>query len=190
MRKESFPKYTLLFILFCILGFIFQNISELWIYLAFFPAFALEAPWMFLTSIFLHADLSHLFFNLLALFFFGTYLESIIGGKSLALLFLLSGVFGNLGYIATAWNPFIPAIGASGAIYGIIGALTILSPFTIIFIYGFFPIPLIFAAIVWAFMDFFGLFIPSGIAHGAHLGGMVIGVIFGIYYRKNFKVNY
>jgi len=165
------------------MGFVFQNASELWIYLAFFPAFAFEAPWTFVTSIFLHADLSHLFFNVLALFFFGTSVERLIGHRSFVTLFFISGMVGNLGYLITSTNPLIPAIGASGAIYGVVGAMATLEPFTLVYVYGMLPLPLIVAAALWVLLDFAGLFVPSGIAHGAHLGGMVVGVLFGLYYR-------
>jgi len=177
------PKWTFVFIAVCIVAYVFQNISNSWIYLAFFPVFAFEAPWMFVTSIFLHADISHLFFNMLALFFFGTSLERMIGRQAFVIIFLLSGVIGNFGYMITASNPYIPSIGASGSIYGVLGALATLAPFMLVYIYGMVPVPMIAAAIIWGFLDFTGLFTPSGIAHGAHLGGMVIGVFFGLYHR-------
>jgi membrane associated rhomboid family serine protease len=118
-----------------------------------------------------------------ALFFFGMYLERMIGNRTFALLFLSSGIIGNIGYSITAIDPFTPAIGASGAVFGIIGALATLAPFLMIFIYGFLPIPMIVAAVLWALLDLIGLFAPSGIAHGAHLGGMFVGIAFGIYLR-------
>ncbi len=143
---------------------------------------------MFLTSIFLHADFSHLFFNMFALFFFGLYLERAIGGRAFATLFLLSGLLGNLGYMVTSADPLIPAVGASGAIYGIVGALATLAPTMLIFIYGFIPVPMVLAAVLWALVDILGLFAPSGIAHGAHLGGMLVGAAFGIYVRARARL--
>gem|GEM_PF-5654342 len=70
------PKWTFIFIAVSVLCFLIQQVTPAWIYLAFFPAFALDAPWMSLTSIFLHAGFCHLFFNMLALFFFGIYLKT------------------------------------------------------------------------------------------------------------------
>ncbi|MGQ9543825.1 MAG: rhomboid family intramembrane serine protease [Candidatus Bathyarchaeia archaeon] len=180
---SSSLRWTTIFLLFCIVMFLTQNLTRLWIYLAFFPAFALDAPWTFITSIFLHADTSHLFFNMLALLFFGTALERMIGGRDFAILFISSGIVGNLGYLLTATDPYIPAIGASGAIYGLIGALATLRPFMLVYVYGMVPLPMVAAALLWGLLDFTGLFIPSGIAHGAHLGGMFLGVAFGLYYR-------
>lgn len=176
-------KWTLTFLVASIIMFLVQNLTRTWIYLAFFPAFALDAPWMFVTSIFLHADTSHLFFNMLALLFFGTSLERMIGGRTFALLFISSGVVGNIGYLLTAGDPYTPAIGASGAIYGLIGALATLRPFMIVYVYAMFPLPMVAAAALWAILDLAGLFIPSGVAHGAHLAGMLVGIAFGLYYR-------
>ncbi|MBS7622157.1 rhomboid family intramembrane serine protease [Candidatus Bathyarchaeota archaeon] len=192
MKEElnSSPKWTIILIAACIVTYILQNISSSWVYFAFFPAFASKAPWMFITSIFLHADVSHLFFNMLALLFFGTSLERMVGRQVFLLLFFLSGVVGNLGYMVTASNPYVPSIGASGSIYGVVGALATLAPFMIVYIYGMLPVPMIFAAVIWGFLDFAGLFAPSGIAHGAHLGGMFIGVLFGLYVRIMLKRMY
>ena len=183
MMYETTPRWTYIFILLSLVGFVLQYVTSSWVYLAFFPALVLEYPWMFITSIFLHADLSHLFFNMMALFFFGTYLERMIGRKSFLVLFLVSGVIGNLGYLFTASDPLTPAIGASGAIYGVVGTLAVLAPLMMIFIYGIIPLPMFVTAILWTLLDLVGLFTPSGIAHGAHLGGMVVGVIYGLYLR-------
>jgi len=184
---EQSPRWTFIFIGVAVLAFLFQQATDLWVELAFFPAFALEAPWMFLTSIFLHADISHLFFNMLGLFFFGTYLERVIGRSSFAALFLASGVLGNAGYMLTASDPFVPAIGASGALYGVIGTLATLAPLMLVYIYGFLPVPMVLAAVGWGFFDVVGLFVPSGIAHGAHLGGMFVGIAFGLYLRMRIR---
>jgi membrane associated rhomboid family serine protease len=62
--------------------FILQNVAANWVgwgYIAFFPAYAFQFPWMFVTSIFLHASIEHILFNMIALFVFGTYLERMVG---------------------------------------------------------------------------------------------------------------
>jgi hypothetical protein len=182
LKRES-PKWTYIFIVICIVVFIIQQFTRSWIYFAFFPALALRAPWMFVTSIFLHADLTHLMLNMFVLFFFGLTLESMIGNKRFALLFLVSGIMGSVGYYFTAMDPMIPAIGASGAIYGILGTLTVLTPLRTVYLYGIMPIPLILVAVMWAFLDLSGLFVPTGIASGAHLAGMLVGVIYGFHLR-------
>ena len=192
-ERSRRPMWTYAFIGVCVAMFITQQITEDWVYLAFFPVLAADAPWTFLTSIFLHADISHLFFNMLALFFFGSSLERRIGGRALAVLFLASGIIGNIGYMITSVDPTIPVIGASGAIYGVMGALAVLAPLMMVFIYGMIPIPMILAAAVWGFLDFISLTSPSGIAYGAHLGGLFAGVLVGVYFRflsRRYAVRY
>lgn len=178
------PIWTYIFILVCVIMFVFQNLTTYWIYLAFFPLYAFDMPWTFITSIFLHADFEHLLFNMIALFFFGLSLENIVGRKLFAIIFILSGLFGNLGYLIFDPLSYVPGVGASGAIYGIVGTLVVLTPFRRVFLYGFLPIPLILLVILWALIDFAGLFSPSTIAHSAHLAGLIVGVLFGIYFRR------
>lgn len=188
MRLES-PIWTFIFIGLAVLGFILQSINNYWIYFAFFPdvGILIEYPWMFVTSIFLHAGFNHLFFNMFALFFLGINLERLIGRRRFALLFIISGIIGNAGYLITAVDPNIPAIGASGAVYGVMGVLATIRPKMMIFIYGFIPLPLILVTILWGIGDFVGLFAPSGIAHGAHLGGLFVGIFYGIILRQRLR---
>jgi hypothetical protein len=181
------PRWTYLFMAAIVVVFLIQQLTDYWVFLAFFPGTALSMPWMFVTSIFLHYDSSHLILNLIALFFFGTTLERVIGGRNFIAIFLVSGVVGNVGYMLTASSPYVPAIGASGAIYGVMGALAVISPFTLVWVYGMMPVPLVVAAFLWVFLDFTGLFMPSDIAHGAHLAGMFIGIIYGAYVRSTYR---
>lgn len=139
-----------------------------------------------ITSIFLHGDFTHLFFNSFALLMFGGILERIIGYRNFLLIFFFSGILGGLAYVLTAYllnETQIPAVGASGSIYGIIGALAILRPTTIVLVY-FVPIPLLFLAFFWIITEtiatlfqFFGL--KSSIASQAHLVGLLFGLIYG-----------
>ncbi len=155
---------------------------------AFVPALLLKRPWTLFTSIFLHADISHLLFNMFALFIFGSYLERIIPQKDFLMLFLLSGIIGNIGYMVTTFDPSIPAVGASGGIYGIIGGLATIRPFAIVYI-NFVPLPMILAATFWGISEFLGLFTPSYIARGAHLFGLLSGIIYALGIRRllNYK---
>lgn len=181
------PRWTYIFMAAIVVVFLIQQFTDSWVYLAFFPGLALRMPWMFVTSVFLHSDTSHLLLNIVALLFFGTTLEKVIGGRNFVVLFLVSGVVGNVGYMLTASSPYVPAIGASGAIYGVMGTLAVISPLTLVWIYGMMPVPLVVAAFLWAFLDFTGLFMPSDIAHGAHLAGMLIGIVYGAYIRFTYR---
>jgi membrane associated rhomboid family serine protease len=178
------PSWTFTLIGICAVVFIIELLVPILQYTYFVPAYAFSRPWTFVTSIFLHADFSHLFFNMLALFIFGIYLEQRIGGKTFLSIFFISGIIGNLGYMLTAFNSTTPGLGASGAVYGIMGALAVLEPFAIVYI-GFAPMPMVFAAIIWTITEFLGLFVPGNIAHGAHLAGLFVGAAFGFYLRRS-----
>ena len=190
-------KWTSALIIVCTIVFTLQLFGDWWEYFAFAPAYAFSRPWTFITSIFLHQPyicgdygcsiyLQHILFNMFALFIFGLYLESVVKPRDFLLIFFLSGIAGNLGYMLTASDPMIPAIGASGAIYGIIGALATLRPTAMIWI-SYVPMPMIAIAITWAVGELLGLFVPSSIAHAAHLGGLIFGVVYGMFLRVRDK---
>lgn len=177
------PFWTFVLITVCVVVFILEQFTLIEQYTYFVPAYAFSRPWTFITSIFLHADFSHLFFNMFALFIFGIYLEPRVNEKTYLSIFFLAGIVGNLGYMLTALGSTIPGLGASGAIYGIMGAVAVLEPYATVYL-GFVPMPMIFAAFIWTITGFFGLFVPGNIAHGSHLAGLFIGVVFGFYLRR------
>jgi len=151
----------------------------------FVPSKALHEPWMFVTSMFLHDDTSveHVFFNTFALLIFGPYLERLLTRKQYLMLFFAAGIAGNIAYFFINRDPNIPAIGASGAIYGMIGTLAILRPTLMIYLY-YVPIPLLFAALIFLIKEFIGIFVPSPIASQAHLAGLLLGMVYGYYLKK------
>lgn len=141
---------------------------------------ALAEPWMFLTGIFLHADLMHLLYNMFALALFGAILESIVGSRSFLAVFFISGAIAS----AAAFFFYPASLGASGAIFGILGALAILRPRMTVWFYV--PMPMIVAIFVWVAIDLLGFFYPSGVANAAHLAGLAFGMIAGFALRKRF----
>ncbi len=144
-------------------------------------------PWLLITNTFLHGGVSHILFNALALFMFGSVLEKRISAINFLILYLIAGILGSLTYLLTIYLGIIvpiPALGASGAIYGILGATAVLVPDLVVYVSGF-PMQIKYAAILWFFFEFFGSFNPSsGIASAAHLGGLIFGIAYG-YYLKN-----
>lgn len=96
--------------------------------------------WTLLTSMFMHAGFAHLFFNMFSLFFIGKFLERIIGGKRFLWFYLISGVFAGFFFSVLSYllgyglgekvfgNPSIIAVGASGALFGLLGILAVLTP--------------------------------------------------------------
>ena len=138
-------------------------------------------PWILITSMFAHGSLEHLIYNMFALALFGSILESIIGSRRWLVLYFVSGTVASL---AAAF--FYPdSLGASGAIFGLLGALAVLRPRMSVWVSGI-PMPMAIAAGVWAAGDLIGLFVPSGIANAAHIGGLVVGLVAGFALRKQF----
>jgi hypothetical protein len=135
--------------------------------------------WRFITSIFLHGSIEHLIFNLFALIMFGLILESLIGTKKFLIVFFVSGVLANL----IAVNFYSSSLGASGAIYGILGCLAVIRPLMTIWAFSL-PMPMFIAAIIWIILGIIGIFNPiDNIGHIAHLSGIFFGVLFGLYIR-------
>ncbi|MEM3086532.1 MAG: rhomboid family intramembrane serine protease [Halobacteria archaeon] len=148
----------------------------------FIPQLALAEPWRWVTSAFLHGGFYHLFFNLFALYLFGVVLENQIGSRKVLALFFGGAIAGDVGYLATGGTA--PALGASGAVYTLMGALAVLQPrLPLSFFFGP-PLPLIAWVFIWAALDVFRVFTPSTIAGGAHLGGLALGLWAGFYFRR------
>ncbi len=139
-------------------------------------------PWRFVTAVFLHGGFMHLFYNIFALALFGSILERFIGGKRFLIVFFVTGILANL----VSVNFYDNSLGASGAIFGIIGSLIIVRPLMVIWAFGL-PMPIFIAGILWAAGDIIGIFVPSDVANLAHLSGMFFGLIFGAIYRKRSK---
>ena len=137
------------------------------------------------TSIFLHAGFIHFIFNGFALFMFGKLLEMRIGKKNFLKLFFAAGIVGSLVHIAfsslTGWAFYIPALGASGAIFGLLGALIILRPDIKVMTLPI-PIPMPLWQAVLMFTVFFMVFAPY-IAHDVHMAGLGVGLLFGLYFK-------
>jgi membrane associated rhomboid family serine protease len=147
----------------------------------------LSRPWGLVTSMFIHGSLMHLFFNMLVLFFFGPLLERRIGSKSFLALYFGAGILAGLVQITVF--PASAVLGASGAIFGVLGALTVLMPNLVIFLY-FVPVKMVYATILFAILDLFPMLTgtPDGIAHAAHLAGLAAGLIAGFWYRQKSRV--
>jgi membrane associated rhomboid family serine protease len=180
------------FILFTIL--ISSNIKFL-DYIALKPFNILQGAylWTFLTSMFMHGGFFHLFVNMLSLFFIGSLVEKILGKKRYLYVYLATGLFAGLFFVLSSLifteNFNVYAVGASGALFGLIGLLMLLTPDLPVYIM-FIPIPikikyaapgiLILLWIISALGD-----IPIG--NTAHLGGLILGLAYGIYLRKKYK---
>lgn len=135
--------------------------------------------WRVLTAIFVHGSLTHLLYNLFALALFGFILENIVGSKRFLTIFFSTGIIANL----ISVNFYNSSLGASGAIMGLTGALTILRPKLTVWAFSI-PMPLFIATTTWIIGDIIGIFNPSGTGNIAHLSGVFFGFIFGLIYLK------
>ncbi|WP_048124714.1 rhomboid family intramembrane serine protease [Methanosarcina lacustris] len=151
------------------------------------PGFLLTRPWTLVTYIFLHNGVWHLFFNMLVLYFFGTALEQRVGNKQFLGVFFTAGVLSAIGYTFLSQPIFNispgPMIGASGAIYGVFAALTVLEPNIRVYVY-FIPMRLKNALLLFAVFDFFMVNSSDMIAHTAHLSGLFVGLYMGFRMKK------
>jgi len=152
------------------------------------PYYATTHPWMFITSIFGSGSLIHLFFNGMALLFLGLLFEYSYGSKNLLILFLLSGIVGNIFFLFQYYNdPMVSGIGASAAISGILGALGVLRPKEKIIIFPMIiPINIRYAIIFWIIFNLIGIFYPfAPLGFSAHLGGILFGLLYGYILKKH-----
>ncbi len=148
--------------------------------------------WQPVTYMFMHGDFSHIFFNMFAVMMFGTTLEQYWGSKRYLIYYLTTGI--GAGFIQElVWGLMYGqlaihhvTIGASGAVFGILLAFAWLFPETRMFI---FPIPVPIRArvlvIIYALVELWsGFSVSDNVAHFAHLGGMLFGVILILYWKK------
>lgn len=171
--------YALWLCLICILVFILQVTISSFTEFFVLSELALRGEyWRFLTAIFLHGSAVHLIYNLFALALFGLILEKSIGSRNFLLVFFVSGIIANI--VAVSFYP--SSLGASGAIYGVLGCLTILRPGMIVWVYSL-PMPMFIAAILWVAGGILGVFFPSNVGDIAHLSGIAIGFLIGILLR-------
>ena len=138
-----------------------------------------------LTSMFVHADFMHLLGNLIVLLAFALPFEERVGHRTFLVLYLLSGLVGALAQVGTNWGDTMLMMGASGAVFGVIGAFTAMYPRQVVVV----PLPIgimffvrmkvITGAIVFAAMQFLLLFVSSqsNVAYMAHLGGLAGGLV-------------
>lgn len=145
--------------------------------LMFVPVSVFSRPWTLATYMFAHADIMHLLFNMLGLFFFGPRLEVHLGSRNFLLLYFFSGFVGALLSFIT---PYVAIVGASGAVFGVLMAFAIYWPRDQIYIWGVLPIQARWLVVILTALSLFGGFGAGfdSVAHFAHLGGFAGGYLF------------
>ena len=154
-------------------------------YLGLIPYYFTSRPWTILTSMFVHSGFGHIFGNMITLYFFGSFLNRLVGNGRFLLIYFIGGIAGNALYLLLGQSLSI-VVGASGAVYAIAGALVVMMPKLPVRLYFIIPVPLWVVVLV-----FFVLwsFIP-GVAWQAHLGGLAVGLIAGYFLRRKIRLNF
>lgn len=171
-RLSNWPPISTAIIAICILMAVAGRIQpQVTVELMFYPPLASEQPYRFFTSAVLHSGFWHLAFNMYALWLVGRVLEPAFGAVRFILLYVLAAFGGNvaimlLSNLTGEWN--IGAVGASGAIFGLFGALAILYKRM--------------KANMSGILAILGInlvlgFVVQGISWESHLGGLVVGIL-------------
>ena len=164
-------------------------------------AFFQGQVWQLITSMFMHGNFTHLFVNMVSLFFLGNFIEKLIGRKRFFWLYIISGLFAGLIFVSLAYffgntdlgarifgSPEIFAVGASGAIFALAGLLAVLTPK--LKVYVFFIIPMqMWIASIFLMVVLWAVSIGAGLPIGntAHLGGLSAGIVYAVYLRSKYK---
>jgi membrane associated rhomboid family serine protease len=199
-----------------------------------------QSLWTLLTSMFSHVLFFHIFANMFSLFFIGNFLEKIVGRKRFFLVYLASGILGGIFFVGSGliFSNNISGIGASGAIFGLLGVLAVLVPYSKIYLiigplililiqfalgpfvpanfvsaFGFI-INLLILLMIFSLFSFnssmkkfavpvelhmwllplvaivplviIGYFVELPIGNSAHIGGLVLGLLYGFYLKNKF----
>ncbi len=125
-------------------------------YIAMIPSLVLRGYlWQPFTYMFVHGGFSHLLFNMLSLFIFGSMVERRIGSKEFLLFYLLTGLFSGIisffSYYLAGTNVIL--VGASGAIYGVLLMFAVFYPYSVIFVFGLIPIRAPILVILYALIE-------------------------------------
>ena len=206
---------ALFFLADVVFGFKGIDLSD-WLGLHYFKASDF-AIWQPVTYMFMHANFGHLFFNMFALWMFGAAIENYWGTKRFLIFYFVAGIGGALTYELWQYIDFtyvmhlqdytgvkisntqiytvdefmnkMTMVGASGAVYGLLLAFGMLFPNSLIFLYFLIPIKAKWFVLIFGGIEvLYCIFASSdGIAHIAHLGGMLFGLLLILYWKRRDK---
>lgn len=154
--------------------------------LALYPPEFWDRPWTLVTCMFIHANIWHILANMITLYFFGSYLNRLLGTVKFLIVYFTGGILGSIAYLLLPFSD-LPAVGASGAIFALGGVLAVMRPKLRVIV---FPIPAplpLWIAILGIFVIF--SFLPN-VAWQAHLGGLVLGLVAGYFFRRRERYYY
>lgn len=159
------------------------------------PARSWYMPWQFVTYQFVHAGVFHLFFNMLALWFFGPPLEMRWGTRAFWRFYLIAGIGAGVGHallnhvaywgaralelntVGQAFDMYIPVVGASGAVFAILLAFAAYHPEQPVLLMMVYPVKIKYLVIGLAVMEFVAMSAESNVSHLTHLCGLAAGYV-------------
>lgn len=149
--------------------------------------------WTLITSVFSHNLFFHIFINMYVLSSFGSIMELTLGAKRFFMFYMGAGIISSLSHVLVSTyilqQPETPALGASGAIAGLILIFSLVYPKEKISLFGIIPLPAIWGAVLFIALDIWGLVAQAEggglpIGHGAHLGGAFAGILYYLFYLR------
>lgn len=152
--------------------------------------------WTLLTSVFSHNVLFHVLINMFVLRSFGGLIEEVLGPWRFLKFYLAAGIMGSLAHAMVSnfyiGEPAVAAVGASGAIAGLVLVFSLLFPKEKILLFALIPVPALFGALAFIGLDLWGLTAQAQggglpIGHGAHLGGAAMGILYYFFYLRRFR---
>ena len=147
-------------------------------------------PWQLITYSFLHGGFTHLFFNMFALWMFGVQIENTWGSRRFAIFYFVCVVGAAVCQMIVSWGVPVATVGASGGVFGILLAFGMMFPEQPIYLYFVLPIKAKWFVIGYGLIELFAGIsgAQSGVAHFAHLGGMIFGFLLIQYWRGKLPI--
>lgn len=152
--------------------------------------------WTLLTSAFSHTLFLHIFLNMFVLQSFGPLVQAVLGLKRFAIFYFFAAIVSSLSHAAVSafviGKPDLPALGASGAVSGVILLFSLMFPTQKILMLGFIPVPAIVGGLIFIGLDLWGLWaqVEGGglpIGHGAHLGGALTAILYFLFLLRKMR---
>lgn len=150
--------------------------------------------WTLVSAEFSHNMLLHFLINMFVLNSFGRLLSGVLGLRRFLTLYLSAAIVASVTHAAVSafvlGSPDMPAVGASGAIAGLILVFSLMFPRERILLFGLVPLPALFGALVFVALDIWGLVAQAEggglpIGHGAHLGGALCGFLYYVFFLRS-----
>lgn len=168
------------FAVFCLTYFLFPRLTYT---LAMVPSYVLYRHyyWQFVTYMFTHGSISHLVFNMLSLYIFGSAVERRVGSREFLLYYLLTGTLSGIASYAMYYlaNTNVVLLGSSGAIYALLILFSVLYPRAVIYVFGIIPVQAPLLIILYFVIELFsGIMSYDGVAHMTHLFGLLFGLLY------------